>query len=121
MHLRQMDALEADGGGRSRQNLSEVDGLIGMCWRQAEQLECQKCCKWMKYWRRRDALEVAECIGGAQRWTELMELMEQMELEGNTKCQRQLKWSELITDGWNLFGVASFLLHVGFSDDRFGG
>jgi hypothetical protein len=41
MYQMHWDALEADGGGWSRQNLSEVDGLIGMCWRWAERSEHQ--------------------------------------------------------------------------------
>jgi hypothetical protein len=34
---------------------------------------------------------------------------------------RQMEQSELIGKGWNLSGVASFLLHVGPSGDGFGG
>jgi hypothetical protein len=32
-----------------------------------------------------------------------------------------MKWSEPVGKGWNSFGVASFLLHVGPSGDGFGG
>jgi hypothetical protein len=59
MHWRQMDALEADGGGRSRQNLSEIDRLIGMCWRQVEWLECQNVLQVD------EVSEVEGCVGGS--------------------------------------------------------
>jgi hypothetical protein len=44
-------------------------------------------------------MEVDRADRTCQRWMEQMELMEKMELEVNTKHQRQSKWLELITDG----------------------
>jgi hypothetical protein len=58
----------------------------------------------MKHWRQRDVFEAAACIGGAWRRTELLELMEP---EVSTKCQRLSKRSELVRTGWNLSRVTS--------------
>jgi hypothetical protein len=68
----------------------------------------------MKYQRQRDVLEVAECIGGAWRWTEQME---QMELEVNrvSTHQRQSEQSELVRTCQGLL-----LLHVGPNGDGSG-
>jgi hypothetical protein len=43
-----------------------------------------------RWWHASEALE---CIGRAQRWMELMELIE---MAVNTKCRRWSKWSELV-------------------------
>jgi hypothetical protein len=98
---RQRDASEEYGGGQSRQNLLAADGLIRMHWRRAEQSE-----HWnvLQADEASEALEVVACIGGAQRWTELLGLTEP---EVSTKRQRWSKWSELIRRGWNLSGVTS--------------
>jgi hypothetical protein len=68
MHQRQRDTSEADGGGWSRQNLSEVDRLIRMCWRRAEQSECQNVLQVDK------ASEAEGCIRGSRMHLRSMEV-----------------------------------------------
>jgi hypothetical protein len=59
----------------------------------------------VEHWRWRDALEAEGCIGGIGGAWRQMELLELMELEVSTKCQRRSKQSELVRTCQNWMGL----------------
>jgi hypothetical protein len=61
-----LEAEECIGGAWSRQNLSEVDGLIKMCW-QVERSECQNVLQ------ADEALEAEGCVRGSSMHRRSME------------------------------------------------